>query len=297
MDKLLFPSALHRQTPRLDALVLRWAWAGGIFENPAELERCRLQKVNWFAGYLFPGEDTERLELVMKFFLGLFLLDDLLDACPDSDMMEFLEGLKNGEHLSDLHRVTALGQALLELHEAIGKAVLSPSWRTQWKYSWNSYLEGLQWELRNKEDRAVPRLEEYRFYRPISSGVFLAIHLLRNVDHTEYSDAESLENDIARFICLSNDLASFDKEQALGDFHNELIILGESFGEDTRGWALRELSLLQLRIRKLGKQAEAKSESDRRWVESLFLLLGGCVSWTEETSRYVAYVNGNQRTG
>lgn len=69
MTSLQFPAALHMQTASLDTKVLRWAWSAGLFETHAELERCRIQKINWFAGYLFP-EESEKKEwsLLCGFF-------------------------------------------------------------------------------------------------------------------------------------------------------------------------------------------------------------------------------------
>jgi len=58
----------------------------------------------------------------------------------------------------------------------------------------------------------------------------------------------------------------------------------------------REIRLVWRKIKELAKHGLTNSDSCQRWVENLFLLVGGCLSWSEETSRYVAYVNGTLKT-
>lgn len=291
-----FPSALHPKTSFLDLSVLRWGWNAGLFEHHAELERCRIQKINWFAGYLFPLEMPEKLELIMRFFLCLFLLDDLLDNYLGSDSLDYLKSLKSSSPQTETIRINALGHALIQTHNSLREIGPSGIWQKEWLEAWENYISGLQWEVENKSKNLIPQLEDYRLYRPLGSGVFLAIHLLRTASHPDTCEADLLENDIARLICLSNDLASSEKEFAIGDFHNELIILKESLGEQVQAWAVQEIRFIEKRIFALGNEVGTKSETCKRWVENLFLLVGGCLAWSEETSRYVAYVNGTLKT-
>ncbi|REG77518.1 terpene synthase family protein [Algoriphagus antarcticus] len=293
MNKSEFYSALHLHTPHLDSEVLLWAWKAGLFENPAELERCRLQKINWFAGYLFPKEEPEMLELIMKFFLCLFLLDDLLDKDPNSGSIDFLERLKLKKSFTGDARLQVLGSNLLHVHKLIEKPVSSVCWSELWQKSWEEYVVGLQWELRNKANRVRPYLEEYRYYRPFVSGVFLATTLLRNDTHLDDCESATLENFVARFICLSNDQASFEKEKSIGDFHNELILMEEALGDAVQLWAHNEIQSIQLKIFEFVQQDRSTSANCQQWFESLFLMVGGCLAWSAETSRYVNYINGS----
>jgi hypothetical protein len=292
----VFPSSLHIQTPNLDTKVLLWAWSVGLFETHSELERCRIQKVNWFAGYMFPAETPERLELIMRFFLCLFLLDDLLDHLSEKESFGFLRGLMLRSAQSELPRLQALGSALILTHESLGNHCPSQQWRKEWMDTWSLYVSGLHWEVKNKSWGQMPSLEDYRFHRPSSSGVFLAIHLLRTATHPKSCEADFLEHHIARLICLSNDLASYEKELAIGDFHNELIILQDALSEKVQSWAVQEIQQIQKRIAALAKEVSLKSETCKSWVEGLLLMVGGCLAWSAETSRYVVYVNGTLRS-
>lgn len=293
MNANFFPSALNSETRILDEKVLRWAWNAGLFESPAELERCRLQKINWFAGYLFPEEPSEKLELIMKFFLCLFLLDDLLDIAIDTSMIEFLQDLKTGKSLHPNSRLHNLGRELLLLYQAIKEGNATPFVREQWQCAWLEYLAALQWEIQIKINGIPPELVEYRVNRPKTSGVYLAMLLIRQEKDIRGCFSELLEFSLARYIYLSNDLASYTKELAIGGPHNEVIILMESMGDRAVLWVSQEVKQLRKKIVLLAKQVGDDFGTCQAWVHRLLLLAGGCEAWTAETSRYQKYINGN----
>ncbi|WP_425638837.1 terpene synthase family protein [Algoriphagus yeomjeoni] len=293
MNNNFFPSALNTATRVLDGKVLRWAWDAGLFESPAELERCRVQKINWFASYLFPEEEAERLEQIMKFFLGLFLLDDLLDIGIDNTMIKFLEGLKVGDSIHPNSRLQSLGIEIYLLQKSIEEENKNSFAREEWHKAWLEYIDALQWEIQIKIDGRAPLLGEYRVMRPKTSGVHLAMLLIRPEKDIRGCISELLEFSLARYICLSNDLASSKKELAIGDPHNEIIILMESMGDAAVSWVMQEVKQLSKKIVLLAKQVGDDFGTCQEWVGRLLLLAGGCEAWTAETSRYQNSINGN----
>ncbi|MDR7128108.1 hypothetical protein J2X69_000436 [Algoriphagus sp. 4150] len=293
MSSMQFSSALNLHTPTLSDKILVWARSTGLFESPAELERCRLQKVNWFAGYLFPEEMPERLELIMKFFLCLFLLDDLLDIRMEPGMIEFLKSLKAGQSFHADARLQSLGSTLLLLHQAIQQENAFSGAKGEWDIAWFDYLEALQWEIQIKLYGTSPVLKEYRLYRPIASGAYLAMQFLRKKRAGLACEAELLEYTTVRYICLSNDLASYKKELAIGDVHNEVLILREDMGDEAPAWVQQEINSLRKRILLLAGEVWSQSCGCRDWIHSLLLLAGGSGAWTADTSRYKAYINGS----
>lgn len=277
----------------LDVKVLKWAWEANLFDNPAELERCRIQKINWFAGFLFPEENKERLEQIMKFFLGLFLLDDLLDIVHDTEMIDFLEALKIGDSFHSDFRIHCLGNELNQLYRKFEKQQRDSYLLEQWQTEWHEYLEALQWETRIKMQRVKPKLEEYRLMRPKSSGVYLAMILIKKGIDRRGCVSELLEISLARYIYLSNDLASYQKEKAIGDPHNEIILLMDSVGDDALSMVQRELKSLREKFIPLTEMIGMNFNSCKKWNQRLLLLAGGCEAWTAETSRYQHHINGN----
>jgi hypothetical protein len=292
MDILFFSSALNIHTQAADSKVLRWAWEKGLFENPAELERCRQQKINWFAGYLFPESQEEKLLEIMKFFLGLFLLDDLTDVQTDKSHLLVLERLKNSVRIDSSHRLDRLSAALIDLKGNLSKYFTADHAAIEWEEAWHNYLNGLLWEVKNKLNRKLPSLEEYRYLRPFASGVFLAILLARGEGHLKECRTELLELELSRFICLANDISSFEKEFLKGEFHNEVFIQSQSMGADALIWAKKELQMQGKRIYTLSTMIALKLTACADWIRRLHLLVGGCLAWTELTTRYQAHVNG-----
>lgn len=292
MEKYDFPSAVHLETAKLDDKILNWARETGLFSSDSECSRYKDQRINWFAGYLFPQEDGEKLEDIMGFFFHLFLLDDLLDKRIDQKMLSFLKSLESFEFSEEEPLFGMLGNGLKDFHTSYRNLLQDSRHREAWEECWISYLRSLQWELENKLHQRMPSLLEYRLMRPWASGVFLAIFFLRKDRYPDSCHAELLEYDIARFICLGNDLASFPKEFAVGDFHNELVLLGGDSYEKVVKWVKRELKSLHKRIHVRALQIAHSSDSCHLWIEELLLMLGGCLFWTEETTRYVTSNNG-----
>lgn len=296
MERYDFPNAVHLETAKLDQKILNWAWEAGLFASESEWRRYRDQRINWFAGYLFPQEEGDRLEEIMVFFLHLFLLDDLLDKRIDQEVLSFLKNLENFQLPEGDLELYLIGVGLMNFHASYRNLLQDRHHREAWEASWVRYMRSLQWELENKLSKRRPSLNEYRLMRPWASGVFLAIFFLRKDRYPDSCHAELLEYDMARFVCLGNDLASFHKEMEAGDFHNELVLLGVNSQTKVIDWVKRELKSLQKRILVRASQIGESSEMCRIWSEELLLMLGGCLYWTEETSRYTLSNNGNSAT-
>ncbi len=292
-----FPFSFNPYCTKLDDQVLRWAWNEGLFEAPSELERCRTQQINSFCGFLYPDFDATKLELVMNFFLTLFLLDDLIDEDLGDEQLQFLEKLNSNEQVfyPGNNRLSRLGIQISGLFIQIGMEIISPPTRTDWQLAWQLYTSSILWEVGNKINGKIPDLSEYKTLRPFSSGVNLAILINRSDNFDESCRSVFLEGQIARYICLSNDLDSFEKEKEVQDFHNEVILLQLTTNKDVLPSIRRELRSLKQRILRMAEQLKRDSASCASWVDSLLQLVGGCSKWSRETFRYQGHLNGNSR--
>lgn len=296
MERGDFPVALNPSTPRLDKEVLIWAWNSRLFLSPGELEKARSQKLNWFASYLFPEAEEEEMRGTMKFFLWLFLIDDLLESENQNSSQEFLNQLLYPKPGSSCGRFDVFLDVLPEIKlwwESLGEE----KWQKDWKENWKHYLEGLRWEFQNKKNGIRPALSDYRLFRPYFSGVLLAIHLLRLPDLIESCESNLLEGKIARLICLSNDLSSAEKEKQVGDFHNEFLLMTIEQGISpiqAKTYLVAEIKNLIRDIKTLSGITSKISLSCTDWTRRLNLLLGGCLYWSsQDTSRYHSQLNGH----
>ncbi|MBE9170943.1 hypothetical protein IQ238_26665 [Pleurocapsales cyanobacterium LEGE 06147] len=290
-----FPSALNRFAKELDESVLRWAWSRNLFDSPAFVEQYRLYQVNWFASYLYPEMDSEKLEVITKFFLCLFLIDDYLDLANPMDARSLIYGLKKYPSANQKGVFGALIQETVHLKRHLGFHY-NPTWIENFESHWLDYLEGLEWELAIKIGGNFPEIRDYQLMRPHSSGVFLALLILSELELPASCRKIRIEQDVARFICLSNDLASFEKERKQNDPINELLIR-EQFQESglVRNMVFRELERLGKRVKEEGSLLQKESAVECFWVEKVWLLLGGCQAWSYENRRYSKGLNGKIR--
>lgn len=294
MGNLNFLVAVNLSTKALDIAVLKWAFSRKILMSHEELEKYNKEKINYFAGYLFPEISTGKLEWIMKMFLCLFVLDDQMDKAPRSESRILIWALRTGNSSNFQAPFSHLYNAFAELNQTLpGKDNLH--WKPVWDGHWSAFLKGLEWELDNKYFGKIPDLAEYKYYRPHLSGVFLALHFLKlDFEFVPSCASELLENKIARWICLSNDLISADKEEKTGDFHNELFLLSRiSSKREAAKHMEKEISTLYWHIQHLQFEVVNKLPEYCDWVESLSLLMGGCAFWSNEvTIRYSTYLNG-----
>lgn len=294
MENPHLQAALNIETKALDPLVLKWAFSTQIISSTAELEKYNREKINYFAGYLFPELPARELEWIMKMFFWLFALDDQVDIAPRSECRTLIWALRTNRQLHCGYTYFHFFKTWEELKSTSpGKAI--PAWQAGWDLNWSTFLNGLEWELNNKYFKSIPDLREYKYYRPHVSGVFLALHYLKlDMEFVPTCTSDLLESKIARWICLSNDLISADKEESGGDFHNELFLLSRIVSKrEAKKQVEKEISLLHRHIHHLENEVLKNSPEYQVWISRLNLLMGGCAYWSNEvTVRYEGYLNG-----
>ncbi|RAI93831.1 terpene synthase family protein [Algoriphagus yeomjeoni] len=299
MKKYILPVSINTATPLLEEKTYSWLWESGLVSSESRLKRMQDQKIMWFAGYLFPEIDPVKLELITRFFCCLFLFDDLLDEVAPKEAMYLLDAL--AVDTSELSECTSLSSTKV-LIDQLGNLILSISlsgsehWQAGFYASWRDYLKAQQWEVDNRKLGQAPSLPEYKEMRLFSSGVYLALHLLK-VDGSNLDCSISwIEQKVGRIICLSNDLRSMEKERKDQDFHNELLLLQVQTGcSDSMiyGYANTQLEGLFDQLFKLLDMIKKKEGYSETWVNELLLLLGGCMYWSDQdTARYGKSVNG-----
>lgn len=298
MSSFSFPVAVSVYMPSLDLKVNEWAVNSDLLPSGISLSDFNKQRINWFAGYMFPEMEIDILERVMKFFMCLFRIDDLLDIEPFETSFEFLGELLKAGWKTDIPKESpyfAVAKQLKVLLPILGDIGTS-SWKACFLKSWDDYLKAQRWELMNKQNNQVPNLAQYKHMRLDSSGVLLAVYLLKNTCVFEDCKTLLLENKLARIICLFNDLISLDKEKNSFDNHNELSILKFYTGCDEskiQEYARKQLDSLIKEFSALLDEKDRLVHYSVEWKRQMGLLLGGCIYWSEEdTLRYSIAVNG-----
>ncbi|MEB2778492.1 terpene synthase family protein [Algoriphagus sp. D3-2-R+10] len=294
-----FPSALNIHTLSLDRDTCQWAIIEGVLD-PIQLSVWADQKINWFAGYLFPRMSAFKLEKVMKLFCCLFILDDLMDTLPSNQSLELLEKLlpTQNEKVSD-HKLSPLPRVLNDIVCHVS-TFGDTAWGFTFQNYWYRYIDAQKWEVLNKQSGVLPSFPEYKERRMDSSGVYIALHLLKDTWKSDSCAVRLLDYKVARIICLSNDVISMDKERDAGDFHNELLLLQHYTGCSSgllTAYADNQLKRLVSEVVVLmdtGDFQDAEvQDGTKTYIEELKLLVGGCHYWSQQdTLRYGASING-----
>ena len=307
MKSYPIPIAVSLQVIPLERKTLDWLISSKLLIDQRLLFQIEQQKFSWFAAYLFPEMEAGRLETVMRFFDCLFLLDDLLDGKFAMDYLLKIERLKTLEtQVQASESVTDFPASIDSLFNHLNLLVRQISclgndvWMNDFIEIWEDYLDAQIWEIENKSKNELPMLSEYQERRLFSSGVFLALHLLKVDWHDQSCPVNWLERKAARIICLSNDIKSADKEKSVGDFHNELLLLQHQTGcteAAVKEYAEKQVQGLFEQLFQLMELCEKQAGNlPKSWIEELLLLLGGCMFWSEEdTVRYSGIINGMEK--
>lgn len=293
-----FQVAVNLYTKELDEEILKWAYSKKVIPSLKGIQRFKREKVNYFAGYLFPQASSSNLEWIMKVFLWLFVFEELQEKSHPREFRVLLWVLMKKKRTQNPFLLEYMFDVWKELME-VSPGKQNDLWLSEWESNWHAFLQGIEWETNNRVNHRIPKLTDYRYYRPHLSGVFLALQFLKLDQRTDESCiSDLLEFKIARWVCLSNDLLSAEKEKQDGDYHNELLILSESvpFGLALNYLEL-ELTKLYRHIESIKSTISQQSLACRNWIESINLLMGGCIFWSNEiTIRYESHINGILKT-
>ncbi|UGT62210.1 terpene synthase family protein [Nocardia asteroides] len=282
------------------------AWVGGHGLVQREAVRLRFAETDFgaFAAATYPAADAPGLELVTDWLAWLFLLDDLLDDGALGRSPEQLSALLTAimavlagrapeagaapivHALDDLWRRTAPGTGEVWRHRFTGHA-------TQCALA-------VVWEVDNRVRGVVPSEAEYLERRRHTGAIYPCMDLIEVVEGIELPDAVYRSGPFTRaldaacdVVCWTNDLVSLDKEVALGEYHNLVVLLEHWRGID-RGDAL-ELGRARAaeRLREFhGAEAEVLAAHHGHRAELATYLAGmrswmrGHLDWSASSGRY-----------
>ncbi len=111
------------------------------------------------------------------------------------------------------------------------KDVTHPEWQKRFIDDTEKYLEAQIWEVNNRNNNQVPRVEDYIMNRQHTGGVFPCFDLIEAVDRI-YLPPEArnrivieLTKAANNLIVWSNDMMSLQKEVVVGEVHNLIVVL------------------------------------------------------------------------
>lgn len=291
------PVSLNLHVLRAEAAAIEWAMDFGMIDDELVLKG---DKILWFAAYALPDLEKRQLEQVTKFFFCLHYLDELLQHCSYLEAMQFFHRWEEYLFYEDLDTpFCSLWYALDNVLETM-KNFSDQEWLDSlWSYL-DDYLQARRWEYYTMKQGIIPGMNLFIMQHANASGIYLAIHFLKlNFPAKEYP-LEWMEQRIARIICLSSDLRGFEYHKKSLDTHNELALRQIHTGITDRQACRHGAGLLSFLFDGLLEMIKEYRNENKRladWADSLLLLLGGCLYWSEENAlRYGTKINGLSKT-
>lgn len=214
-----------------------WLRQVGLLQGERAAQRLERSGFSQLTALAYPYANAHQLKVAINWLIWLFLFDDQLDECylghQKHAAAEVIDRLIAHARLA-LHPRTRTQSPVEKAFVALWieyAADLSPAQQRRFMQNIRNYLSSLRWEVESRADGTVPSLITFVELRRNTGAVRLAIDLIEYSLHAEIPDVvanstemEMLKNCTNDVICMSNDLFSFEKEQARGDVNNLLVV-------------------------------------------------------------------------
>jgi 5-epi-alpha-selinene synthase len=163
-----------------------------------------------------------------------------------------------------------------------------------------AYFGGMLWEANNRAHSQVPDEAAYLAFRPAAGAVpsfFSLIEPLERIVLSPRVRAHQELQDLARLtghiICWINDVLSYEKERAHGDFHNLVMVYEHHRQLPPSVAAARAITTINSAIADFNVRAEhlpsfgrAEDEELRRYLDTLRAVIRVTLAWTYDSTRY-----------
>lgn len=311
-----FPSEISPFVDEVETSTRAFVRRFGLAPTEADLRHHERAFFATLMGRANPHAGQAELALVTDWVSTMLVLDDHFD---ETELGRDPAGLREvtAEIVSWLrpegpadpapsakHPVTEVFQAACADLWARTCEYSSPAWRERLAGHYAAFFDGCVWEAENRRTDRIPGIDEYLTYRgraflmPYLDMVELTTHA--EVPEEIYRLPEFLEMNqaLSDADLGTNDLFSCEKEAALGDQHNLVVVYQHEHGTDlqtaadavgamTQGWYDRFTELSQaFPDQVLGDDVDpATKDLVRTHVGCLRHWLSGQLQWRFETRR------------
>jgi Terpene synthase family 2, C-terminal metal binding len=305
MVMLTYPEIDVRPSPIHDAESARWVVEQQLVEERSYEGFLRIG-CGTFAAATYPEAPPWVVQLASDLTSFLFTFDDFIAegefrfdpqgmraaAAPYLDIVRGLPARVS----------TAYARALAELVDR-GCRAAPAYWRGRLVASFEAYVEGCALEATWRQRARPPPLEAYLELRRGSVAVNPMMDLMELTHGVFLTEAEFASETTARLRRLGSDLSAFvndiqsvEKEEALGEVCNSVIVVQHEQGLDRAG---AYDAVARLHNRQLGElldlearlTAQAPGTALALYARSIRQFVHGHYGWILSSKRYVAMTN------
>jgi len=269
-------------------------------------EQARLSKAHLstlVAGF-YPNAALPELELASDYVCWAFALDDIGDETDVGErparLMELFERFEQilcGRTLGT--PASALDRGLDDVMQRVSKFT-NATQLAEFVDGNRAYFGGMLWEANNRAHSQVPDEAAYLTFRPAAGAVpsfFSLIEPLEGIELTprvrKHPEVERLARLSGDIICWMNDVLSYEKERAHGDFHNLVMVYEHHRGLPPSIAAQQAIALINSTIldfsssvKRLPSFGKAEDEQLQRYLDTLRAVIQITLAWTYDSTRY-----------
>lgn len=261
------------------------------------------------AAMCYPSADKEHLRVIAQWYIALFAWDDIFDCLEDGHLMDDANGvdemtkmMDSAFHRSEAPETRAEHPVVAAFREfsAGFHATSTPTMQQRFFDTVRQYARASAQLVHNREKRQSFRVEEFVAMRRATSASetsFACIEYILGIEiadeayyHTAMQELRDALNDI---ISWTNDIYSFNKEQAAGDYQNLVAVAAIEKNLDVQSavqfvWAM-VLSAIHRYFEVKARMPKFDSNTNElvsRYINAGECVCSGLVLWHFEVDRY-----------
>lgn len=286
----------HPEEEKIQEKALKWIQRFEIITRKEVFAKYSAANFGRFIGYCHPKGELKLVKAIGVFVTWLFLYDDKIEGKTDevAALHERTLCILRGEE--PVEQDIPLTKGLSYIVKRIYKSAPSNLWRERFFSENASYCRSTLEEVKNRQAKRVPTLEEYLKERPEFSGTKVMHVLIEMVERMTLPDEIFKSEYIRRFMLLAanavnweNDFLSSEREFLQGDVHNLIIVLKHKNGYSLDEAFQEAHEMFDENMRQLSQlvaEAPNHSEDVQRFVHCVVQWLAGHHFWAKESKRY-----------
>ncbi|KAF8811256.1 terpenoid synthase [Phlegmacium glaucopus] len=305
-----FPLSYNANGDEIAKQSVEWLDANCPDFNAKQRRALRGLQAGELAAYCYPTAPPERLRVVSDVMNYFFYLDNISDGMMTRETDVLADVVMNALWFPDKYMPTngaGKEQPTVELipgklaRDFWGRCIpdCGPGAQARFKEALELCFEALNMEIRARNQGIVPDLGTFLGIRRHTSGCNPCLALIEYTLDIDLPDfvfdhpvIQALNQATNNFATWSNDIFSYNKEQAQGDTHNMIYILMKYHGHDLQSAVDHVGGLCMQSVDTFYANKELPSWSPEiddmvaRYVRGLQDWVVGTLHWSFQTHRY-----------
>ncbi|KAK7060709.1 Anterior gradient protein 3 [Paramarasmius palmivorus] len=309
-----FPLVYHPNGDAVAAQSVRWLDTSCHLLTSKRRKALYGLKAGELTAYCYNTASDERLRVVSDFMNYLFHLDNISDGMMTKDTDVLADSVMNALWFPEFYRPTGHdGKEQPEEEINAGKLArdfwgrcikdAGPGCQARFKETLELFFEAVNVQAKARDADTIPDLESYIDVRRDTSGCkpcWALIEYALGIDLPDYVVSDpvicALNQYTNDLVTWSNDIFSYNVEQARGDTHNMIVILMEYHDLDLQGAVDRVGEMCKETIDNFNEAREdipswgpEVDDMVQRYVKGLQDWIVGSLHWSFMTTRYFGH--------